>query len=143
MKDWIKDVIPLIALLVFIGLSARILYTNYPLKKPEITAPAVSTGDVVFNVQSAHCASQPFGTKQDGWRRLGTEDLAWVDNLVKRGKAEKYLWATLKCRDSSKSPVADFYLKELWWRRVPVQGDRRACGDYTRPEVPNPKMVAV
>ena len=143
MKERTEALLAVIALLVFLWFTLWAAGMYDRPKKPEITAPAVSTGDVVFDVRSAHCVSQPFGTKQDGWRRLGTEDLVWVDNLVKRGKAEKYLWATLKCRDSSKSPVVDFYLKELWWRRIPAQYDRRACGDYTRPDVPYPVVVGV
>ena len=143
MKEWIKDLLAIAALLAVIVLAVRTLSTNYPPKSTEITAPAVSTGDVIFGTRTAYCVSQPFGTKQDGWRRLGTEDLVWVDNLVKRGKAEKFLWATLKCRDSSKVPVADFYLKELWWRKIPVQYERQACGDYTSPDVPYPVVVGV
>ena len=143
MRYWIEELLIIVVLVALVGWVAWGRGAEYQSKPPEITAPAVSTGDVVFDVRSAHCVSQPFGTKQDGWRRLGTEDLVWVDNLVKRGKAEKYLWATLKCRDSSKSPVVDFYLKELWWRRIPAQYDRRACGDYTRPDVPYPVVVGV
>ena len=112
-----------------------------------IKAPAVDTRNVSIDPEETKCVGQPHGTKQDGWSRLRTQDAEYVQALIKRRMAEYALPRpqTLECRDISKNPITEFYLRETWWRRLPrtQHYQPQACGDYTRPEVPNPKMVAV
>ena len=116
-------------------------------KKPENLIPPpplVSTNDIVINPQETHCIAQPYGTKQDGWRRLRTQDESYVHALVKRGIAEfEYPRPqTMRCRDVTKNPIAEFYLRETWWR-MKRKDNWSACGDYTRPDVPYPVVVGV
>ena len=110
-----------------------------------IQVPPVDTRNVSIDPAATRCAGQPYGTKQDGWNRLRTQDEAYVEALVKRGQAEKILPQTLLCRDATQKPLAEFSLRETWWRRLPrpQQYQSQACGDYTRPEVPYPVVVGV
>ena len=110
-----------------------------------IHAPPVDTRTVRIDPAATRCTAQPFGTKQDGWGRLRTQDEAYVDALVKRGLAEKSFPQTTLCRDATQKPLVEFSLRETWWRRLPrpQQYQSQACGDYTRPEVPNPVVVGV
>ena len=110
-----------------------------------IQAPPVDTRHVSIDPAATRCTAQPYGTKQDGWSRLRTQDEAYVEALVKRGLAEKVFPQTLLCRDATQKPLAEFSLRETWWRRLPrpQQYQSKACGDYTRPDVPNPVVVGV
>lgn len=107
--------------------------------------PATDTRDVKLSPEDTHCIGQPYGTKQDGWSRLRTQDTDYVEALVKRGMAEYALPRpqTIKCRDVSKNPITDIYLRETWWRKKPRQNINRACGDYTRPDYGWPVVVGV
>lgn len=108
-----------------------------------IQAPPIDTRTVRIDPAATRCTAQPYGTKQDGWSRLRTQDEAHVEALVKRGLAEKVFPQTLLCRDATQKPLAEFSLRETWWRRLPrpQQYQSQACGDYTRPEVPSPVVV--
>ena len=108
-----------------------------------IQAPPVDTRTVRIDPAFTRCTAQPYGTKQDGWSRLRTQDEAHVGALVNRGKAEKAFPQTMLCRDPTQKPLVEFSLRETWWRRLPrpQQYQNQACGDYTRPEVPYPVVV--
>ena len=110
-----------------------------------IQAPPIDTRNVSIDPAATRCDGQPYGTKQDGWSRLRTQDEAYVEALVRLGKAEKVFPQTLLCRDATQKPLAEFSLRETWWRKLPrpSQYQSQACGDYTRPEVPNPVVVGV
>ena len=110
-----------------------------------IQAPAIDTRNISIDPAATRCTAQPYGTKQDGWSRLRTQDEAYVEALVKRGKAEKVFPQTMLCRDPTQKPLVEFSLRETWWRKLPRphQYQSRACGDYTRPEVPYPVVVGV
>mgnify|MGYP001579193484 CR=1 FL=1 len=118
-----------------------------PSDKPAtlIQAPPVDTRTVRIDPAGTRCRAQPYGTKQDGWSRLRTQDEAHVEALVKRGMAEKTAPQTLLCRDPTQKPLVEFSLRETWWRKLPrpQQYQNQACGDYTRPEVPYPVVVGV
>lgn len=120
---------------------------SMPADKPAtlIQAPPVDTRTVRIDPAGTRCSGQPYGTKQDGWSRLRTQDEAYVEALVKRGKAEKAFPQTLLCRDPTQKPLVEFTLRETWWRRLPrpQQYQSQACGDYTRPDVPYPVVVGV
>ena len=110
-----------------------------------IHAPPVDTRNISIDPAATRCTAQPYGTKQDGWSRLRTQDEAYVEALVKRGKAEKAFPQTLLCRDPTQKPLVEFTLREPWWRKLPrpAQYQSQACGDYTRPDVPSPVVVGV
>ncbi len=110
-----------------------------------IQEPPVDTRNVSIDPASTRCTAQPYGTKQDGWSRLRTQDEAYVEALVKRGKAEKIFPQTLLCRDPTQKPLVEFSIRETWWRKLPrpQQYQSQACGDYTRPDVPYPVVVGV
>ena len=119
---------------------------SMPSDKPAtlIQAPPVDTRTVRIDPAATRCTAQPYGTKQDGWSRLRTQDEAYVEALVKRGMAEKAFPQTLLCRDPTQKPLVEFSLRETWWRKLPRQQyQNQACGDYTRPEVPYPVVVGV
>ena len=107
--------------------------------------PPIDTRTVRIDPAATRCTAQPYGTKQDGWSRLRTQDEAYVGALVKRGMAEKTFPQTLLCRDPTQKPLVEFSLRETWWRKVPrpQQYQNQACGDYTRPDVPYPVVVGV
>ena len=109
-----------------------------------IHATPIDTRTVSIDPAFTRCTAQPYGTKQDGWSRLRTQDEAYVEALVNRGKAEKAFPQTMLCRDPTQKPLVEFSLRETWWRKLPrPQYQNQACGDYTRPEVPYPVVVGV
>ena len=135
---------------ILIGIALYISFSDSAARsstKPEmlIHAPPVDTRNVSIDPASTRCTAQPYGTKQDGWSRLRTQDEAYVEALVKRGKAEKAFPQTLLCRDPTQKPLVEFTLRETWWRKLPrpQQYQHQACGDYTIPDVPYPVVVGV
>ena len=116
-----------------------------PIEPAVLIAPPVDTRHVTIDPAFTRCAGQPYGTKQDGWNRLRTQDEDYVEALVKRVLAEKTAPQTLLCRDVTQKPLVEFSLRETWWRKLPrpQRYQNQACGDYTSPEVPRPVVVGV
>lgn len=84
------------------------------------------------------------GAQDIGWLLIRSGN-AWLDTSMKPQKSprerELYTWAEREARNNRFGLWADHAVAPWQWRKQRFH--HRACGDYTRPESPTIKVVAV